>query len=180
MWMSCHENERTCKKKTINKPKNYQGCRLRSSCPQVWTDSMRCCATARVQYTLKAPLNIIKIIKHQSSALVSAGSVETDIPTRCCQLLQEPGLPRNRHWTSYFLPCADRWRVVPAWDRQGFRSILQGRKVPRASQTHLHRPVKEEIQHSQLCPRQPIPLGGQGTGTWKPTFSQPWTNKWHL
>lgn len=75
-------------KKKPHKPKKSQDCRLRSSCPQVWTRSKGCYEMARVQGTLKPPPNIIKIIKHQGSALVSAGSVETDIPTCCCQLLQ--------------------------------------------------------------------------------------------
>lgn len=43
--------------------------------------------------------------------------------------------------------------MVPAWGRQGFRSILRGRKVPKASQTHLHGPVKEEIQHIRPAAR---------------------------
>lgn len=37
--------------------------------------------------------------------------------------------------------------MVPAWGRQGFRNILEGRRVPRASQTHLHSALKEETQH---------------------------------
>lgn len=99
--------------KTLWRHCGCAGCRNPSELPQKWEDTGKKTPTKilraegwganihRFEFTgrgavqqpgfnapQKLPLNSIKIIKHHSSAFVSAGFGETDILTCCCQLLQ--------------------------------------------------------------------------------------------